>query len=234
MSCHFIANWFFPQLFNKFWSMTVVVEVGQPDHQLDVLLQEALSKVEHAHAELFFGDLSITVRVKSPDVKKVSVRRRRWLGDCTWMQSSSPPLCQCCPPDSLLDWFSQKKFTCLCIIRMNSLRSIFPLWSTSTSAIIVFTWFAFILILNDGGGSFHLTFWSCQRNLPTTSWKQLFSKANKNWSKMPLTSVSVGFQPRALKSAGISFALRKPLPLWSRFFRYITPLWYALIKILGF
>ena len=98
MSCHFIANWFFPQLFNKFWSMTVVVEVGQPDHQLDVLLQEALSKVEHAHAELFFGDLSITVRVKSPDVKKVSVRRRRWLGDCTWMQSSSPPLCQCCPP----------------------------------------------------------------------------------------------------------------------------------------
>ena len=57
--------------------MTVVVEVGQPDHQLDVLLQEALAKVEHAHAELFFGDLSITVRVKSPDVKKVSVRRRR-------------------------------------------------------------------------------------------------------------------------------------------------------------
>ena len=44
----------------------VVVEVGQPDHQLDVLLQEALSKVEHAHAELFFGDLAIAVRVKSP------------------------------------------------------------------------------------------------------------------------------------------------------------------------
>ena len=30
-------------------------------------------------------------------------------------------------------------YTCLCIIRMNSLRSIFPLWSTSTSAMIVFT-----------------------------------------------------------------------------------------------
>ena len=44
----------------------VVVEVGQPDHQLDVLLQEALSKVEHAHTELFFGDLSVTVSVKGP------------------------------------------------------------------------------------------------------------------------------------------------------------------------
>ena len=44
----------------------VVVEVGQPDHQLDVLLQEALSEVEHAHTELFFGDLSVTVSVKGP------------------------------------------------------------------------------------------------------------------------------------------------------------------------
>ena len=113
-SCHFIGSWFFPQLFNQFWSMTVVVEVGQPDHQLDVLLQEALSKVEHAHAELFFGDLSITVRVKSPDVKKVSVRRRRWLGGFTWMQSSSPPSCQCCPPESptLIDSLKRSSPAC--------------------------------------------------------------------------------------------------------------------------
>ena len=44
----------------------VVVKVGQPDHQLDVLLQEALSEVEHAHTELFFGDLSVTVCIKGP------------------------------------------------------------------------------------------------------------------------------------------------------------------------
>ena len=44
----------------------VVVEVGQPNHQLDVLLQEALSEVEHAHTELFFRDLSVTVSIKSP------------------------------------------------------------------------------------------------------------------------------------------------------------------------
>ena len=44
----------------------IVVEVGQPNHQLDVLLQEALSEVEHAHTELFFRDLSVTVSIKGP------------------------------------------------------------------------------------------------------------------------------------------------------------------------
>ena len=52
----------------------VVVEVGQPDHQLDVLLQEALSKVEHAHAELFFRDLSVTVSIKGPGMQKKNLR----------------------------------------------------------------------------------------------------------------------------------------------------------------
>ena len=52
----------------------VVVEVGQPDHQLDVLLQEALSKVEHAHTELFFRDLSVTVSVKGPGMQEKNLR----------------------------------------------------------------------------------------------------------------------------------------------------------------
>ena len=46
----------------------VVVEVGEPDHQLDVLLKEALAVVEHAHSELLLGDLSVPISVKGSGV----------------------------------------------------------------------------------------------------------------------------------------------------------------------
>ena len=49
----------------------VVVEVGEPDHQLDVLLKEALAVVEHAHSELLLGDLSVPISVKGPSEKMI-------------------------------------------------------------------------------------------------------------------------------------------------------------------
>ena len=85
--------------------------------------------------------------------------------------------------------------TCLCISAMNLLRSIFPLWSTSTSAMMVFT----------------CSERPISRILSRRHWKWL---QKHRGGRVKTTSVSVGLYPRVLNSWGISLEPRRPVLFW--------------------